>query len=89
MTANPETLEKIVNTIRSEVPKYLSPRIRRPRRDSRKPARAGRRGIRPHQGHPRIRPPSWTHMQGRTGRFTWKQPAIRNADEESNKTKRR
>ena len=25
MTANPETLEKIVNTIRSEVPKYLSP----------------------------------------------------------------
>ena len=25
MTANPGTLEKIVNTIRSEVPKYLSP----------------------------------------------------------------
>ena len=25
MTANPETLEKIVKTIRSEVPKYLSP----------------------------------------------------------------
>ena len=27
MTANPETLEKIVNTIRSEVPKYLSPKF--------------------------------------------------------------
>ena len=25
MTANPDPLEKIVNTIRSEVPKYLSP----------------------------------------------------------------
>ncbi len=25
MTANPETLEKIANTIRAEVPKYLSP----------------------------------------------------------------
>ena len=25
MTANPETFEKIVKTIRSEVPKYLSP----------------------------------------------------------------
>ena len=25
MTANPEKLKKIVNTIRSEVPKYLSP----------------------------------------------------------------
>ena len=25
MTANPETLEKIANTIRTELPKYLSP----------------------------------------------------------------
>ena len=25
MTANPETLEKIANTIRAELPKYLSP----------------------------------------------------------------
>ena len=56
MTANPETLEKIVNTIRSEVPKYLSPEFvvhdvtaeNRPGPDDEEYV--------PHQGHPRNHP---------------------------------
>ena len=64
MTANPEKLEKIVNTIRSEVPKYLSPRIRRQSRHSGKtcPGRTTR-NTSASGSSSNTTTPSWTHMQ--------------------------
>ena len=66
MTANPETLEKIANTIRSELPKYLSSEFIVHDVTAENRPRPGRRGLRPHQGHPRRRPPKAGHTSSHT-----------------------
>ena len=71
MTANPETLEKIVNTIRSEVPKYLSPEFvvhdvtaeTGPGRTTRNTSTSG--------SSSKTTTPSWTHKSSCGSAPTW------------------